>query len=229
LYIENPDLGYAHSGTLLYQMLGATYLGDGYGYTTGNVQSAAGQPGTFVAGMSYNYMYQQPPDNYVDYIGSNGGTILFRSQENYGRVICYAGPNNFYRSIYSTFNLGALRNGANTKLQLVDKYMAYLLETNGVGESNCNIIGKFTVYPNPAKNEIHCDFTLDRIQRIRIKIYDACGRIVRNLLDRELDRGFHQISWDRRDDGRKIAGSGVYIITLETEAEVLTNRLVLIR
>jgi hypothetical protein len=29
LYIENPELGYAHSGTVLYGMLGATYVGDG--------------------------------------------------------------------------------------------------------------------------------------------------------------------------------------------------------
>lgn len=229
LYIENPDLGYAHSGTVLYQMLGATYLGDGNSYTTGNVQSVAGQPNTFVAGMSYNYMYQQLPDNYVDYIGSNGGTILFRSQENYGRVICYGGPSNFYRSIYSTFNLGALRNGANTKLQLVTKYTEYLLQTVVVEDSKENILSGFSLYPNPASDRVKCELTLKNRQNVKIKVYDSAGRLIRTIVDGILNEGKNEFIWNRTDDTGKVVSSGTYIIIIETENKRLTKTITIMK
>ncbi|MCX7995482.1 MAG: T9SS type A sorting domain-containing protein [candidate division WOR-3 bacterium] len=229
LYIENPDLGYAHSGTQLYQMLGATYLGDGNPYSTGNVQSVTGQPGTFVAGMSYNYMYQQIPDNYVDYIGSNGGTILFRSQENYGRVICYSGTGNTYRSIYSTFNLGALRNGAYTKLQLVQKYMEYLLRI-GIEENSENMALKnLTLYPNPSYDNIKCNFALKTSQHLRINIFDATGRIIRTIADKEFSPDAYEFIWNGCDNSGKKVSNGTYIFVVETEKETIARTAIITR
>ncbi|MEO0143245.1 MAG: FlgD immunoglobulin-like domain containing protein [candidate division WOR-3 bacterium] len=229
LYIENPDLGFAHSGTVLYQMLGATYLGDGNYYATGNVQSVTGQAGTFVAGMSYNYMFQQIPDNYVDYIGSNGGTILFRSQENYGRVICYGGPSNSYRSIYSTFNLGALRNGTNTKLQLVEKYMEYLLQTVIAEEADQKILIELNIFPNPAIDNIRCRLALNNREDIKIKIYDATGRIVRTLMNNELGVGTYEFCWDRHDNAGRPVSSGSYIFIIEMGNKTMMKSVTLIR
>ncbi len=223
LYIENPDLGYAHSGTTLYQMLGATYLGDGNSYTTGNVQSVTGQSGTFVAGMNYNYMYQQPPDNYVDYIGSNGGTLLFKSQDNYGRVICYGGTSNSYRSIYSTFNLGALRNGANTKLQLVQKYMEYLLQTTVAEEQEEKTLPSISLYPNPAPGNVRCNLSVNRREHITIKIFDVTGRIVRDIVNTEVGAGTHEFCWDRCDNNRKHVSSGTYLFVIEIGDRTLTR------
>ncbi len=228
LYIENPDLGYAHSGTQLYQMLGATYLGDGNSYTVGNVQSVTGQPSTFVAGMTYDYMYQQIPDNYVDYIGSNGGTILFRSQENYGRVICYSGTGNTYRSIYSTFNLGALRNGAFTKLQLVQKYMEYFLLI-GITESSENILSNLMLTPNPATHYVRCNFTLTNRQHLKIKVYDATGRKIKTIVDEKLDSGNYNFIWNGYDNSGKRVGSGSYIFILETEKGTVAKTVIIAR
>lgn len=229
LYIENPDLGYAHSGTQLYQMLGATYLGDGNSYTTGNVQSVTGQAGTFVADLNYNYMYQQLPDNYVDYIGSNGGTILFRSQENYGRVICYGGTSNSYRSIYSTFNLGALRNGANTKLQLVQRYMNYLLPIGVSEKTDDKIFSQLSVYPNPASNYVKCNFSLRVKNQIRIKVYDTAGRIVRTINDKELNNGDYEFIWDGNDETFKRVSNGTYIFVIEYPEGIITKTINLIK
>ncbi len=228
LYIENPDLGFAHGGTQLYQMLGATYLGDGNPYTTGNVQSVTGQPGTFVAGMNYNYMYQQVPDNYVDFIGSNGGTILFRSQDNNGRVICYGGPYNTYRSIYSTFNLGALRNGTYTKLQLVQKYMEYLLQI-GITESSEKALSNLTLTPNPTSHDVRCNLTLTSSQHLKINIYDAAGRIIKTIADGILDSGNYNFVWDSKDNNGKRVGSGNYFFVIERENQTITRTLTILR
>ncbi len=229
LYIENPDLGYAHSGTQLYQMLGATYLGDGNSYTTGNVQSVTGQAGTFVAGLNYDYMYQQTPDNYVDYIGSNGGTILFRSQEDYGRVICYGGTSNSYRSIYSTFNLGALRNGTYTKLQLVQRYMNYLLPIGVSEKTEEKIFSRVLLYPNPSSNYIKCNFSLNAKKQVQIKVYDTAGRIVRTIIDKELDNGDYEFIWDGNDETHKRVSNGTYIFVIESPHGIITKTISLIR
>ncbi len=228
LYIENPDLGFAHSGTLLYQMLGATYLGDGYGYTTGNVSSVTGQPGTFVAGMTYNYMYQQLPDNYVDYIGSNGGTILFKSQEGYGRVICYSGPSNSYRSIYSTFNFGALRNGVNTKLQLLVKYMEYLMPI-GIEESSETSLSDFSYIPNPASKYVTFSFTLSATQNVCIEIFNTAGQKVKTLVNKDLGKGIHQFNWNLTDNNRRFVANGVYLCRISAGENTITRTVILAR
>ncbi len=228
LYIENPDLGYAHSGTTLYQMLGATYLGDGNPYTTGNVQSVTGQAGTFVAGMNYNYMYQQLPDNYVDYIGSNGGTLLFKSQDNYGRVIYYGGTSNSYRSIYSTFNLGALRNGVHTKLQLVQKYMEYLLPTTVAEELEEKTLESVSLYPNPALGNVRCNLAVNRREHITIKVCDVTGRIVRDMIHTEVGAGTHEFWWDHCDNNRRHVSSGTYLFVIEIGDKTLTKTVIII-
>lgn len=210
-------------------MLGATYLGDGNPYTTGNVQSVTGQSGTFVAGLSYNYMYQQLPDNYVDYIGSNGGTMLFCSQETYGRVICYGGPSNSYRSIYSTFNLSALRNGANTKLQLVQRYMNYLVPIGISEKSVYKSFANLLLHPNPSSGIIKCNLTLKGKEHLNIKIYDATGRIVCTLVDKELVGGVYEFYWNGTDDTGKKVSSGTYLVVFSTPEEIITKTVTLLR
>ncbi|MGB9720638.1 MAG: hypothetical protein ACPL28_04045 [bacterium] len=192
--------------------------------------SVTGQPGTFVAGMNYDYMYQQIPDNYVDYIGSNGGTILFRSQENYGRVICYGGgTSDYYRSIYSTFNLGALRNDANTKLQLVQKYMEYLLQTVVSEELKENTVGNISVYPNPASDRVYCALTLFRNQHVCIKIFDTAGRHIRTLVDRLLNTGLYEFCWDKYDSSGKIVSSGTYVLMIKTTTNNMIKTITLVK
>jgi len=229
LYIENPELGYAHSSTTLYQMLGATYLGDGNYYTTGNVSSVTGETGSFTAGMGLDYMYQQAPDNYVDYIGTNGGTLLFRSQDNQGRVICYSGTDNSYRSIYATCNFGALRNSTSSKLQLMTRYMAYFLETMVAEETGSCVLSGLTLFPNPASENASCRFMLTAQTHVTVSIYNVAGQIVRKLVDDNLQAGIHTIKWNGRDDHDVAVSNGSYCLKIVSGSAVQTRTLVLVR
>ncbi len=229
LYVENPELGYAHSGTTLYQMLGATYLGDGNYYTTGNVNTLTGQTGTFTVAMGFNYMYQLEPDNYVDYIGSNGGTLLFKSQDDQGRVICYSGAGNNYRSIYATCNFGALRNSTSSKLQLMTRYMQYFLETTVAEESGSAALSGFALFPNPVSDNASCQFTLETPAHVTVSIYNVAGQIVRDLTDDNLPAGVHTIKWNGRDDHGAAVGSGSYCLKITVGSAVQTRTIVLVR
>jgi hypothetical protein len=219
LYIENGDLGYYHSSTTLYQMLGCSYVGDGYGYSTGNVSHVTGQGGTFVAGMGFDFPYQQPCDNYIDQIGSNGGTLLFRSQDNYGRIICYSGPSGSYRSIHATCVFGALRNGTHTKAQLMTQYMNYLTQTIGVEEMRDAVVSSIALAPNPAYHDVNVSFTLSRSTEVTLEIHDITGQDVRMLADHYMTAGTHAITWDGRDNAGRDVSSGSYIFTIRVNGK----------
>jgi len=210
-------------------MLGANYVGDGNAYTTGNVVSVAGQTGAFTQGLSYNYMYQQAPDNYVDYISASTGTLIFSSQENYGRAVCYAGPSNNYRAIYATFNFGALRNGSSTKQQLMTRYVQYLLPNVVTEEHSSTALRDLCLSPNPAPGWIQVRFALDRTERVTVNVYDVTGQKVRALNSSDLNRGAHCLTWNGQDDLGRSVGDGSYLIRIEAGEVVVNRTIVLIK
>jgi len=134
-------------------------------------------------------MYQQAPDNYVDYIGSGGGTLIFRSQDGNGRAICYAGTGNTYRSIYATFNFGALRNTTSTKQQLLTKYLEYLLPMTVAEDKASDAIRNLVVGPNPGRGRIDIAFMLTGSERVEVTVFDAAGQMVRELNVSSLNPG----------------------------------------
>jgi hypothetical protein len=210
-------------------MLGATYVGDGNYYTTGNIVSVTGQTGAFTQGLSYNYLYQQPPDNYVDYISANTGTLIFSSQDGYGRAVCYGGPSNNYRAVYATFNFGALRNGTSTKQQLMTRYVQYLLPNVVAEEPSSTALRDLTLMPNPGRGKIQVRFALDRTERVNVAVYDVSGQKVCTLSSCVLDRGNQRLTWNGQDDqGRSVSG-GSYLVRIEAGAETVNRTIVLIK
>ncbi len=127
IYVGGNDFGYFQKNTNFYKMFGCTYVGDG-SYIN-NVQNLTGQTGTLMEGAQINYTYGSAyPDQYVDYISSNGGDILFKCQKNYGRAVAYAGSDGSYRAIHSTFWFGAMKDSGATcnKAKIMAAYMRYL-------------------------------------------------------------------------------------------------------
>jgi len=229
LYIENGDLGYYHSSTTLYQMLGCTYVGDGYPSSTGNVSHLTGQGGSFVAGMEYDFPYQQPCDNYIDQISANGGTLLFRSQDNHGRVVAYTGSGSDYRSIHASYVFGAQPNGSHTKDQLMALYMNFLTQTIGIEEMNEVAIHSVSLAPNPARHEVNIRFTLNHSMDVSVQVYNIAGQNLRTLIDEHLNAGMHTISWDGHDDNGSALSSGTYIIRVCTDDIVISRTVVLVK
>ncbi|MBN2620281.1 T9SS type A sorting domain-containing protein [candidate division WOR-3 bacterium] len=228
LYVENGDLGYYHSSTTLYQMLGCTYVGDGNGYATGNVSHVTGESGTFVSGMGFDFPYQQPCDNYIDQIGSNGGTLLFRSQDNYGRIICYSGPSGSYRSIHAACVFGALRNGTHTKAQLMTQYMNYLTQTIGVEEVRDAVVSPISLFPNPAYRVVNVSFALSRSAEVTLQICDIAGQSIRLLAERYMSAGTHAITWDGKDNSGRDASSGTYVFSIRVDGKTISKTAVLV-
>ena len=229
LYIEGTDFGYNNSTTALYQRFGCSYLSDGVPNTTGNVQYVNGQSGTFVDAMSYDYLYQQLVDNYVDVIGSTGGTLFFRSQDNQGRAVNYKGPTSTQRAIHSAVVFGALRNGSDTKTELMYIYMNYLTEITGIEEVSNEYISNITVVPNPARKNVNVKFSMVQPGHVKVTIYNIAGQKVRQLADRSMATGVHTLTWYGRDDMGRNLSSGNYIVEVETASERINKVIVFVK
>jgi hypothetical protein len=66
-------------------------------------------------------------------------------------------------------------------------------------------------YPNPSNSSVVIPiFVKDRVP-IQISIYDVMGRRVRNLTDYSSTPGYHQVTWDARDEQGERVGKGLYI------------------
>jgi hypothetical protein len=81
--------------------------------------------------------------------------------------------------------------------------------------------------PNPFVRSTRIRFVLTRPDRVRLRIYDVSGRMIRTLMDGiELPRQDGSVSWDGLDDsGRNVAG-GVYVVRLESSERAESRRIV---
>jgi len=75
---------------------------------------------------------------------------------------------------------------------------------------------RLTVAPNPFNPRAEVSFALPAADRVRLEIFDARGRLVRQLLDGNLPAGAHTVTWDGLDDAGRVAASGVYRARLAT-------------
>jgi hypothetical protein len=83
--------------------------------------------------------------------------------------------------------------------------------------------------PNPFNPTTTVRFEIRERQRVRVSIYDALGKEVAELLDRELGAGAHEVVWDGRSAGGSAAASGVYLYRIATEEASVAQKMLLIK
>ncbi len=86
-------------------------------------------------------------------------------------------------------------------------------DPSGVTPVGPALLGSF---PNPFRPTTAIRFELAGAGPVRLRVYDAGGRMVRALVDRPLGAGAQSAVWDGRDDAGRLAASGVYYYHLET-------------
>jgi hypothetical protein len=80
--------------------------------------------------------------------------------------------------------------------------------------------------PNPFGPETRIHYELPGEAVVRLAVYDAGGRLVRNLLSANQPAGSHQVRWDGRDDTGARVAHGVYYYRLEAGRETAVRKLV---
>lgn len=68
------------------------------------------------------------------------------------------------------------------------------------------------VSPNPTNPSTELSFHLSREGRVRVKVYDVQGRLVRELMDEHRNSGEQRVTWDGSDQRGRTVPSGVYFL-----------------
>jgi len=84
-------------------------------------------------------------------------------------------------------------------------------------------------YPNPFNPSTTIPFTLACQERVFLGIYDAGGRLIRNLMDEVMPEGRHDVTWDGRDNAGNQAATGVYFVQLRAGSYGATIKMALIK
>ncbi len=120
-------------------------------------------------------------------------------------------------------------------------YRYRLLDVSFNGEINfhpdiavrANVPVKFALlqnYPNPFNPRTTISFTLPAQTLVTLTIYDALGREVTKIVDREnFDMGIHFLEWDGRDRWGNQSASGIYFYRLETNQHWDVKKMILLK
>ena len=81
--------------------------------------------------------------------------------------------------------------------------------------------GSFRSGPNPADRATTVRYELSRACPVSVRMHDATGRVVAELVNATQNAGEHSVSWNASD-----TPSGIYYCTLQTGGEVTTRPLV---
>ncbi len=88
-------------------------------------------------------------------------------------------------------------------------------------------------HPNPFNPATTISFNVSvdagSLTPVSLEVYDVRGRLVRTLIEREVESGNHSVVWDGRDDRGDISRSGVYLSTLKVAGKTFVRKMVLIR
>jgi len=79
-------------------------------------------------------------------------------------------------------------------------------------------------YPNPFNPETRINFIITRAGMVKLYVYDALGRIIAKLVDKDLDRGSYSVYFIADD-----LPTGIYYYRLVTETFSSTKKMMLIK
>ena len=79
-------------------------------------------------------------------------------------------------------------------------------------------------YPNPFNPSTNIEFGLSENADVNVIVYDISGREMARLAEGEFSKGFHNIVWDATNQP-----SGIYFVTISTQSESKSQKLMLIK
>ena len=118
---------------------------------------------------------------------------------------------------------------------LYDTWLVKLIQSPNAVSPNEAIISpsEFSLsqnYPNPFNPETTIEYSLVKPEKITIKIYDALGREIITVIDKEEQSlGSHSIKWNGKDKDGNSVSSGIYYYRLITSEGSMTRKSVFLK
>ncbi|MCA9730325.1 MAG: T9SS type A sorting domain-containing protein, partial [Candidatus Eisenbacteria bacterium] len=83
--------------------------------------------------------------------------------------------------------------------------------------------------PNPCASNAALTFALPTDGPASLRIYDASGSLIRNLVHASLPAGTHRYEWDGRNEHGERVANGIYYLELRAGNEATRTKLVVVR
>jgi flagellar hook assembly protein FlgD len=65
-----------------------------------------------------------------------------------------------------------------------------------------------------------------KTQKVSFQIFDINGRLIKTLLDEEMQQGSHQLTWNAKDEKGKIVSGGIYFLKMQRGNYSETKKLI---
>ena len=106
-----------------------------------------------------------------------------------------------------------------------------LLQATSVGDvpAGSNRFQLNQNFPNPFNPSTTISFILPARAHVKLSVYNPDGHLIRDLINREVDEGLQEITWDGKNTQGFLAGSGVYFYRLKMGDKILTKKMILIK
>jgi hypothetical protein len=73
-------------------------------------------------------------------------------------------------------------------------------------------------YPNPFNNSTLIQYQMPVSGQVTLKLYNINGRLVKVLMDKSCEAGYHSVDWDGRDSRGKGVATGIYLLRIAIES-----------
>jgi len=84
-------------------------------------------------------------------------------------------------------------------------------------------------FPNPFNPTTNITFDLPQDDNVNLKIYDIQGRHIITLINKKLNAGVHNFTWDGRDKNGQLISSGIYICTIKTDLFNASQKMIFVK
>jgi hypothetical protein len=84
-------------------------------------------------------------------------------------------------------------------------------------------------YPNPFNPTTTIKYQLPKKADVRIVIYNMLGQVVRKVVNRSVDAGYHEVVWDGLNESGSRVSTGVYFYRMETDEFVKTHKIIMMK
>lgn len=125
-------------------------------------------------------------------------------------------------------NISSLKDAEQEIEQL---WEAIMLKSDSTDSNQVPVPTKLELsnYPNPFNPSTTISFTLPETGAVKMSIYNTRGQLVKDLIKEEMERGFHEIVWDGKNNNGFTVGTGMYFVRIETNKNSKSIKILLMK
>ena len=105
-------------------------------------------------------------------------------------------------------------------------------DTTTLGVNSIKTIDGYVLgqnYPNPFNPATTIEYEITKPEKVKINIYDATGRLIKEFFNVQSDSGKHYLTWDGRDNSGNCVASGNYFYQIIIGDFVNTKKMILLK